>query len=150
MASRWGNILDFENFDLITPNEREARFALGDQDSSIRPLATNLFNKSKCKLLILKLGEKGSLTYRKKDWNKVDSFFVIDSFVKNLVDPVGAGDALIAYATLSMVVSKNHAISSIISSIAASLACEREGNVPIKIKEMLDRINEIEKKIDFK
>ena len=66
MASRWGNILDFENFDLITPNEREARFALGDQDSSIRPLATNLFNKSKCKLLILKLGEKGSLTYRKK------------------------------------------------------------------------------------
>ena len=150
VASRWGNILDFENFDLITPKEREARFALGDQDSSIRPLATNLFNKSKCKLLILKLGEKGSLTYRKKDWNKVDSFFVLDSFVKNLVDPVGAGDALIAYATLSMVVSKNHAISSIISSIAASLACEREGNVPIKIKEMLDRINEIEKKIDFK
>ena len=67
-----------------------------------------------------------------------------------MVDPVGAGDALIAYATLSMVVSKNHAISSIISSIAASLACERERNVPIKIKEMLDRINEIEKKIDFK
>ena len=67
-----------------------------------------------------------------------------------MVDPVGAGDALIAYATLSMVVSKNHAISSIISSIAASLACEREGNVPIKIKEMLDRINKIEKKIDFK
>ncbi len=149
VASRWGNILDFENFDLITPNEREARFALGDQDSSIRPLATNLFNKSKCKLLILKLGEKGSLTYRKKDWNRVDSFFVLDSFVRNLVDPVGAGDALIAYATLSMVVSKNHAVSSIISSIAASLACEREGNVTIKIKDMVDRINEIEKKIDF-
>ena len=150
VASRWGNILDFQNFDLITPNEREARFSLGDQDSSIRPLATNLFNKSKCKLLILKLGEKGTLTYRKKNWNRVDSFFVLDSFVNSLVDPVGAGDALIAYATLSMVVSKNHAISSIISSIAASLACEREGNVPIKIKEMLDRVNEIEKKNDFK
>ena len=150
VASRWGNILDFENFDLITPNEREARFSLSDQDSSIRPLATNLFNKSKCKLLILKLGEKGTLTYRKKNWNRVDSFYVLDSFVTNLVDPVGAGDALIAYATLSMVVSKNHAISSIISSIAASLACEKEGNVPIKIKEILDRISDIEKKIDFK
>ena len=23
VASRWGNILDFSNFDLITPNERE-------------------------------------------------------------------------------------------------------------------------------
>jgi bifunctional ADP-heptose synthase (sugar kinase/adenylyltransferase) len=39
VASRWGNIADFKSFDLITPNEREARFALGDQDSGIRPLA---------------------------------------------------------------------------------------------------------------
>ena len=38
VASRWGNILDFKGFDLITPNEREARFALGDQDSVVRPL----------------------------------------------------------------------------------------------------------------
>jgi len=150
VASRWGNILDFVKFDLITPNEREARFSLGDQDSSIRPLATELFKKSKCKLLILKLGEKGTLTYRKKDWSKSDSFYVLDSFVTNLIDPIGAGDALIAYATLSMVVSKNHAISSIISSIAASLACEREGNTPIKINEMLNRIDEIAKKINYK
>ena len=34
VASRWGNITDFKGFDLITPNEREARFALGDQDSA--------------------------------------------------------------------------------------------------------------------
>ena len=145
VASRWGNILDFVNFDLITPNEREARFALGDQDSSIRPIATELFNKSNCKLLILKLGEKGTLTYMKKNWNKTDSYYVLDSFVKDLIDPIGAGDALIAYATLSMVVSKNHAITSIISSIAASLACEKEGNTPIKISEILAKINSIEK-----
>ena len=48
VATRWGNIAQFKEFDLITPNEREARFSLGDQDSSIRPLATDLFNKSKC------------------------------------------------------------------------------------------------------
>ena len=146
VASRWGNILDFKNFDLITPNEKEARFSLGDQDTSIRPLATELFNKSNCKLLILKLGSKGTITYRKKDWKKVDSFYSIDSLVSNLVDPVGAGDALIAYATLSMVATKNHAISSILGSIAASIACEKEGNIPIKISEILDKIKYIEKK----
>jgi len=43
MASRWGNILDFQGFDLITPNEREARFALGDQDSTVRPMALELY-----------------------------------------------------------------------------------------------------------
>ena len=40
VASRWGNITEFKGFDLITPNEREARFALADQDSGIRPLAS--------------------------------------------------------------------------------------------------------------
>ena len=46
VASRWGNILDFEGFDLITPNEREARFALGDQDSVVRPLALELYRRA--------------------------------------------------------------------------------------------------------
>ncbi len=61
VASRWGNITEFSGFDLITPNEREARFALGDQDSVVRPLATELFKKAECKTLILKLGERGIL-----------------------------------------------------------------------------------------
>ncbi len=145
VASRWGNILDFKNFDIITPNEREARFSLGDQDSSIRPLATDLYKKSKCKLLILKLAEKGILSYRKENWRNIDSFYVLDSLVENLVDPVGAGDALISYATLSMCASNNHAITSIISLIAASLSCEKEGNVTIKITEILEKISKIER-----
>ena len=37
VASRWGNITEFRGFDLITPNEREARFALADQDSASVP-----------------------------------------------------------------------------------------------------------------
>ena len=45
VASRWGNILEFQGFDLITPNEREARFALGDQDSGVRPLASNFLRR---------------------------------------------------------------------------------------------------------
>ena len=45
VASRWGNITEFQGFDLITPNEREARFALGDQDSGIRPLAADTLRR---------------------------------------------------------------------------------------------------------
>ena len=40
---------DFKNFDLITPNEKEARFSLGDQDSSISTLTRELYKKSNCK-----------------------------------------------------------------------------------------------------
>ena len=64
VASRWGNIMDFKDFDLITPNEKEARFSLGDQDSVIRPLAYNLYNLSRSKSLILKLGARGIIVFR--------------------------------------------------------------------------------------
>ena len=51
VASRWGNILEFKNFDLITPNEREARFSLGDQDSPIGSLSDSLAKSAKSKYL---------------------------------------------------------------------------------------------------
>ena len=95
VASRWGNILDFQGFDLITPNEREARFALGDQDSVIRPLSLELYKRARCKTLILKLADRGMMTYRAPS-PTIGSFFGIDSFAANVVDPVGAGDALLA------------------------------------------------------
>ncbi len=148
VATRWGNILDFAGFDLITPNEREARFALGDQDSIIRPLALDLFRRANCKCLILKLGERGIITYREPDFN-VRSFFTVDSFVEHLVDAVGAGDALLAAATLAHVLTANPVIASILGSVAAALACEREGNTPIEQKEMIDRLDRLEKQADM-
>jgi len=44
VATRWGNILAFTGFDLVTPNEREARFSMADQDSGIRILASELYD----------------------------------------------------------------------------------------------------------
>lgn len=145
LASRWGNITDFKNFDLITPNEKEARFALADQDTVIRPLGVSLYKKSKCKNLILKCGSRGILGYRSSNVKNPRSFFSIDSFVENLVDPVGAGDALLAYSSLSLLVSKNIVISAIIGNLAAGLECEVDGNVVIKATKLLDKITEIEK-----
>ena len=148
MATRWGNILDFQGFDLITPNEREARFALGDQDSIVRPLALELYRRAKCKYLILKLGERGAITYRTPDPN-VRSFFTMDSFARQVVDAVGAGDALLAYATLSLSVTKCPVIASILGSVAAAMACENEGNRPINPDDVVKRLNRLEHQTSF-
>ena len=94
-------IIDFKYFDLITPNEREARFSLGDQDSVIGSLAGDLINQSKAKNLILKLSEKGIFSISKITGNK-QSYFSLDSFCTNLIDGVGAGDALLAYSALTL------------------------------------------------
>ena len=148
VASRWGNILEFQNFDLITPNEREARFSLGDQDSVIRPLAKDLYDKAKCKNLLLKLGEKGIIVYRDSpDSSQLRSFFALDSFAEKVIDPVGAGDAMLAYSTLTFLNSKNILVSAIIGLVAASLECEYDGNIPIKPDNIKKRLKSIEKNI---
>ena len=144
VASRWGNILEFEEFDLVTPNEREARFALGDQDSVVRPLAFELHRRSKCKTLILKLGERGTITYRSNAPVDYRAFFAIDSFAENVVDAVGAGDALLAYSTLAMVRTGNEVIASILGCMAAGVECEHDGNWPVMPEMVRKKIRRVE------
>ncbi len=146
VSNRWGNILDFKNFDLILPNEKEARFSLADQDSGVRQLGTKLYLESKAKYLIMKLGEKGIISFRDEAINPRD-FFPIDSFVKNLEDGLGAGDALLAASSLALILSKNIVVTSILGNCAAALACEKKGNDPISQKDLLSKLNSIEKEI---
>ncbi len=133
VASRWGNITEFEGFDLITPNEREARFSMGDQDSVMRPLATALHKKARCRTLILKLGERGILLYRTRPENDPRTVVAVDSFAEHIVDAVGAGDALLAYASLALHVSGgNDVIAGILGNMAAGVECEHDGNIPVE------------------
>lgn len=149
VASRWGNILEFKKFDLITPNEREARFALGDQDSVVRPLAGELYRQAGCKTLLLKCGSRGIIVYRSSEMEDYRGFFVIESFAERVVDAVGAGDALLAYSTLAMVVTKNAVIASILGNMAAGVECEHEGNWPVTTDEVMKKIDAIEKIVNY-
>jgi rfaE bifunctional protein kinase chain/domain len=149
VASRWGNIMDFKNFDLITPNEKEARFSMGDQDSVIRHLAYNLYNLSGTKTLILKLGSRGVIIFRNAQEDLSKSFF-LDSFAPNVVDAVGAGDALLAYSTLAMINTKNEVIAGILGSFAAAIECGYDGNIPVTRKSLEDFITKIEKQVFYK
>lgn len=143
VASRWGNITEFKGFDLITPNEREARFALGDQDSGIRPLAARLYDEAQCKTLILKLGERGSITCSSSDYSRQDASIFVDAFADNVIDPVGSGDALLAYATLALVKGYSSTIASILGSIAAACECEVDGNIPISYEDVIKKIQQV-------
>lgn len=150
VASRWGNITEFHGFDLITPNEREARFSTGDQDSHIRPLASHLYDVAGCKTLMLKLGDRGVLTCRDANHQAVDDAVIIDSFADHVRDPVGAGDALLAYATLSMLVRDDAVTATILGSLAAAVECEQDGNVPVTPEDVLAKIDKVEQQATFR
>jgi rfaE bifunctional protein kinase chain/domain len=150
VASRWGNILDFKGFDLITPNEREARFSMADQDTGIRPLAAQLHEQAECRMIILKLGDRGVLTCRPGKGNDLRSFFVVDSFAERVVDAVGAGDALLAYATLAMVSNGSEVAATILGSMAAAIECEIDGNLPVTCADVARRIDAVEKRAAYR
>ncbi len=151
VASRWGNILDFSDFDLITPNEKEARFALGDQDTVIRPLGSELYRQARCKTLILKMGERGLITFREPvtEVPAHRQFFVLDSFAGHVVDAVGSGDALLAYATLAMKATDNEIIASVLGSFAAGVECEKDGNIPVSPDDVRRKLKDIENHTNY-
>ena len=146
VASRWGNITEFKKFDLITPNEREARFSLADQDSTVGGLIGLLREKTMYKNIILKLGSRGLVCSSEKN---LDDLISIGSFAENILDAVGSGDALLAYSSLILKVSNSIAAAGIIGSIAAACECEIDGNKPITQDLVLQKIDTIEKKIQY-
>ena len=106
-----------------------------------------LYEKTKYKNLILKLGSRGVFCNGRV--SKKYSPFSIGAFSKKVLDPVGSGDALLAYASLSLKVSKSLIVASIIGSFAAACACELEGNKPVTLKRIIEKIKEVEKDINL-
>ncbi|MDB4852908.1 PfkB family carbohydrate kinase [Alphaproteobacteria bacterium] len=141
LASRWGNITEFKNFDLVTPNEREARFAVADQDCNIGNLAHQIREASASTNVILKLGAKGLFFLGENIYNS------IDSFTNNVRDAVGSGDALLAYATLTMKVTGSLPLACIIGSLAAACECEIDGNEPITPDLILAKLKDIKQEM---
>lgn len=136
VASRWGNITEFYGFDLVTPNEKEARFALADQDSNIGTLISAVKKKCMAVDVILKLGARGVF------FLEDDRPYSIDSFAHNVKDAVGSGDALLAYATLTMLATKSLPMACIIGSMAAACECEIDGNTPITPEAVIAKLRE--------
>ena len=141
LASRWGNITEFVDFDLITPNEREARFALADQDCNIVQLSHLIKDKARSSNVILKLGAKGLFFFGK------DVYHSLDSFTQNPVDPVGSGDALLAYASLIMQQSGSLGLACIVGSLAAACECEFDGNIPVSPETILKKLDIIKQQV---
>jgi rfaE bifunctional protein kinase chain/domain len=141
VASRWGNITDFKGFDLITPNEKEARFSIADQDSTIGPLAGKLLEYAQCKNLLLKLGERGVMGLKRDEITQELDLISLDSFAESPVDPVGAGDALLAYSCLTLRVTNSLSMAAIIGSVAAACETEKDGNIPVTRDEIASMLS---------
>ena len=114
----------------------------------MRPLALELFQRAQCGLLILKLGARGIIAYREPS-PQVRAFFTLDSFADTVVDAVGAGDALLAYSSLALRATGDTVIASVLGAVAAGIACEHDGNLPVTPAQVTEKLRRVEKRLAY-
>ena len=95
----------------------------------------------------MKLSSKG--VFCTTTQNPKNSYFSLDSFTDSAIDPVGAGDALLAYSSLALKSSNCLLTASIIGSFAAALECNKDGNEPIKANEVISFISSYFEKLSI-
>ena len=153
VASRWGNILDFQGFDLITPNEREARFALGDQDSVVRPLALELYRQRAVQDADpeARRTRHHDLPRRAQDRSRTcapSSRSTASPTTSSM--PSARATRCSPMPRSRCCATGNAVIASILGSIAAAIECEHDGNIPVDPNDVLDKIDRFERLANYR
>ncbi len=130
-SSQIGLVTKFKGFNLILPNEREARIALQDKDSGLETLSNKLLEITQSEMIIMKLGADGFISYDRlhNSSNKSQSF---PSLSVNPVDVSGAGDSLLAVMATGISSGSDIMSCSALGCCMAAIAVETMGNIPIK------------------
>ncbi|MBS1645524.1 MAG: carbohydrate kinase [Bacteroidetes bacterium] len=127
------NFLSFTGVDIFKPNLKEVREGLqlpiNEDLKTVAALATvhqRLQEKLQHKITFITLSERG--VYAKEgDRNEV----LIPSHLRNIADVSGAGDTVIACATMVYTLSQDIQLMAAVSNIAGGIVCESVGVVPI-------------------
>ena len=141
-SSQIGDITKFLNFDLLCPNEREARIALQDKDSGIEALSQKILATTKARSLVMKLGAEGFILYEstKNDVIKRISF---PTLTLNPLDVTGAGDAILSLMATGLSANQDIITCAALSCCIASAAVETMGNTPIRKEKLMQKIEEV-------
>ncbi|HEY7090484.1 MAG TPA: PfkB family carbohydrate kinase [Tepidisphaeraceae bacterium] len=145
VSGRQSNLTRFQGVDLLCPTEREVRETLHDFSSGLGAVVANLLNLSKSRQAIITLGKQGLVSF---DWpagtaaesgNRLRSEYV-PALATHSVDPLGAGDALLAVASLTLAVGGSLQASALLGSLAAAMEVQSVGNLPITMDRLAEEI----------
>jgi rfaE bifunctional protein kinase chain/domain len=140
-SSQIGDVSRFKKMTLLTPTEREARFAVHDFESGLVVLAEKLRRKATAKNVIITLDEEGVLihaaTEKATDWltDKLPAFNTAPK------DVSGAGDSFLTCTSMAMAVGADIWKSSYLGSLAAACQVGRIGNIPLAPRDIKAEIN---------
>lgn len=112
-------------------NETELRHEMRSKNEEIKSLSLKLLQRIQTENLIVTRGKNGAILLNKKN----NIFIDCPAFANNIVDKVGAGDAMLSILSLLLKVKSPHELSILLGSFAGVFSVETIGNsVPINKK----------------
>jgi len=128
---------DFENVDLLTPNELEAAAYLGrvvETPEEADEAARDLREVSGAKAVMLTRGNQGMVVADEK----IHTLPIAGS--DEIVDPSGAGDTVVAAATLACVAGASYVEAAQIATYAASVTVMKSGAHAVSLAELREAV----------
>ncbi len=128
--------------DLLTPSERELRSLVGDFEQSLPTIAATVMKKLKLANLAVTMGRHGCVLFRPREDDPAQWFNsrlrsqYLPSLVPHGIDPLGAGDAFLATATLALASGTSLSQAGFVASATAGLEASKVGNQPISVDEL--------------
>jgi rfaE bifunctional protein kinase chain/domain/rfaE bifunctional protein nucleotidyltransferase chain/domain len=133
-----GNLLQFANTSMLCPSERELRSVLHDFESGLSNVAWKAMDATRARHMMVTLGKKGLVVFDRQSQDPADPRWrsrllseYLPAFAEHVVDPLGAGAALLATSTLGLAAGAGLMQSAYLGAAAAAIEVGRLGNVPI-------------------
>lgn len=125
------NFFSYKGVDIFKPNLKEVKDGLNLLSDDITPsiledIHCQLQNKLQHSISFITLSEKG-VFYRQNNSSRI-----IPSHLRNISDVSGAGDTVIAVASLLYAATKNIDLMAEVANIAGGIVCEEVGTVAIR------------------
>ena len=141
-SSQIGDICRFQDMDLLTPTEHEARIATRNHQDGLTILAEQVRRRSGARNLMLKLGEEGMLILPGSEPGDglTDRLAALNTAPR---DVAGAGDSLLIAGALALASGGSIWEAAYLGSLAAAVQVGRVGNTPIRTKELLQLLQEM-------
>jgi rfaE bifunctional protein kinase chain/domain len=136
------NFFAFKNITLFKPNLKEVKeslYILTDEvnEGLLSGIHRRLTEKLEHAISLITLSEKGIFYQDSAEGN------IIPAHIRNIADVSGAGDTVIAVASLLYAVTKNIHLTAEISNIAGGLVCEQVGTAAINKEKLIEECNQL-------
>ncbi len=136
------NFLAYKGVTIFKPNLKEVFEGLNIIVEEINKVSlTNihhaLVQQLQHEISLITLSEKGIF------YQQLEQSEIYPSHVRNIADVSGAGDTVIAVASLVYAATKNIKVAATIANIAGGLVCEEVGTAPINREKLLEECREL-------